>query len=65
MGYHCQRTMNLIDPGSPGAAEEVEFELYDRKGYQAKWLEAKCDSTNVHDDVLRQVLEGIHKVGDQ
>lgn len=29
--------------GHPPEPEEFEFELYDRKGYRAKWLEKKVN----------------------
>lgn len=42
------------EPPEPG---EFEFELYDRKGYRAKWLEEKVDDTNflaIEDTYLAQ-----------
>lgn len=35
--------------------EDVEFELYDRKGYPAPWLEAKLEGEVAY-DVTEQVL---------
>jgi hypothetical protein len=39
---------------------EIEFELYDRKGYHAKWLEAKLDSggpitEKIEEDICNEV----------
>ena len=34
-----------------------EFELYDRKGYRAKWLENKMENTKGEIDRLRDQIE--------
>ena len=41
----------------PPEPEEVEFELYDRKGRRAKWLEKKLEDWQVYADVERQILD--------
>jgi hypothetical protein len=41
----------------PPESEEVEFELYDRNGYRAKWLEKKLEDRQVYADVERQILD--------
>lgn len=46
---------NLVDPGSPPEPAEVEFDLYDRKGYRARWLEEKAtaeDYSRITDEFL-------------
>lgn len=35
---------------------EFEFEVYDRKGYRAKWLEAKV-TEGIEDDLLEAYLK--------
>lgn len=43
----------------PPEPEEVEFNLYDRKGYPAPWLEEKLSDQRVHEDVEDQVIKSI------
>jgi len=49
------RNCDLIDPGTPDEPEDVEIELYDRKGYRARWLEDRL-TADQWDDVHEQVL---------
>ncbi len=35
---------------------DVEFELYDRKGYRAKWLERKMTSAD-EDRIIQELVE--------
>lgn len=34
------------DSWTPSEGGELEFEVYDRKGYRAEWLEEKVDDTS-------------------
>lgn len=34
----------------------MEYQLFDRKGYRAGWLDPKLEHGSVHEDVTRQVL---------
>lgn len=43
----------------PPQEEEVEFELYDRKGYPAGWLESKVMDEDLTGDIKDQVLAAI------
>lgn len=43
-----------MDYSHPAEGGEIEWEIYDRKGYRAKWLEAKMDSRA--EDALYQEL---------
>jgi hypothetical protein len=42
----------------PAEAAEVSFNLYDRRGYRAKWLERKLDAAgdDEYDYVANQIL---------
>lgn len=42
--------------------EEVEYEIFDRKGYRAHWLENKLNNRHVEDDVTQQVLDALNTV---
>lgn len=45
--YSPERTMRITGSGygdaDPPEPEEFEFQLYDRKGYPAAWLESKLN----------------------
>lgn len=45
----------------PPEVEEVEFELYDRRGYPAPWLEEKLDDRRVYEDVVQQIIEALQE----
>lgn len=49
-------TLQAPDP------EEIEYELYDRRGYRALWLEDKLRDRRVEDDVTEQVLAELKSV---
>jgi hypothetical protein len=36
---------------------EMEFELYDRKGYRAEWLDAIAEREGLWDDIESQIWE--------
>jgi hypothetical protein len=59
--YTPYRPMRVTGCGfgdaEPPEPEEVEFELYDRKGYRAKWLEKKLEDRQIYEDVERQILD--------
>lgn len=40
-------------------AEEVEYDLYDRRGYRAAWLEEKMLHRKTEEGVTQQVLRGL------
>ena len=45
---------------SPGASEEVEFTVCDRRGRPASWLQRKLDADRkLADDVYRQVMDAV------
>lgn len=57
--YHREvaaRTWGRSDDWHPGEPEEFEFEVYDRKGYRAKWLEAKLTDRD-YDRILEEYKE--------
>lgn len=48
--YYAGRPMhwgNTMADAEPEEHEEIEFEVYDRKGYKANWLENKLTETDV------------------
>lgn len=55
-GIHDKTTGALIDPGDPPEPEEIEFELFDRRGFKAPWLEAKLTDDDWQ-DIERQLLD--------
>lgn len=60
--YYSPGTDKMITSRSeqPNDPEEVEFELLDRKGYQAPWLEKTLkpeDWSDIQDQVLEKVRE--------
>ena len=56
-GTYCRRTANLVDPGHPAEPPEVDFEVLDRKGYPARWLEAKAEAAD--EDLEAEVLRSL------
>ena len=74
-GIPCQIEVTRFYPGDPGRysgpielcypeeAPEVEFELYDRKGYRARWLEEKLTSTD-EDAIVETCLEHLRDFDD-
>ena len=46
---------DLIDPGHPGSAPSVEYQILDRRGRPAPWLERKIDDGE-HEAVVEQIL---------
>lgn len=51
-----RRTADLVDPGEPGFPAYVEWQLHDRKGYPAQWLEDRL----TNDDIIavdKQILD--------
>ena len=59
IGYSPYREMKVYGSGMgdchPPEPEDFDFEILDRKGYRAKWLEAKMTKKD-----QRQVLEDFH-----
>ena len=41
------------DTWYPPEGEELEYELYDRKGYRAEWLERKIAGTDEEIELIR------------
>ena len=39
---------------------ELEFDLYDRRGYRAKWLEAKMHRCDGYEDVAGQIERALN-----
>jgi len=68
MGVHDRKSGALIDPGHPGADEDVEFTLHDREGNPAPWLWDKADELELMDQVLAKIHsiqnEGHHAVSE-
>lgn len=62
--YHKAEPMRIYGSGygdcDPPEPEEFEFRLLDRKGYPAKWLEAKLT-----DDIEQQIYEDFQNYLDQ
>ena len=68
-GIPCQVEVVHYEPYDPGVTSgppehcyppeggEFEVELYDRKGYRARWLEAKLDDEEL--ERLRQAYEAV------
>lgn len=51
--YNCDSDMDYY-----GYWVNVNYELYDRKGYRAKWLENKMTSQD-HADLLEFIIENL------
>jgi hypothetical protein len=51
----------------PAEAEEVSFELYDRRGYRAQWLERKLDAAgdDEYEHVTQQILNQMAAEADE
>ena len=62
-GLHCGRTGALIDPGEPPEPPEVEYDLRDRRGYPAPWLERMMGGDD-WDAVTGQVLSSAGRAPD-
>lgn len=45
-----------VDYSHPEEGGDVEFELYDRKGYRARWLEKKMESCRGEEDRIAEEL---------
>ena len=45
------------DTWYPPEGEEIEYELYDRKGYRAEWLERKIRGTEEEENLITFLLE--------
>ena len=76
-GIPCQIEVTYFYGGSPGRtsgpvelcypeeAPEIEYELFDRRGYRAKWLEAKaCTSRSAEDEIYTACLEHMRELAD-
>lgn len=65
-GIPCQVDVTYYQPGEdycinsaslePNAPEEFEFNLLDRKGYPAAWLESKMTESDI-DRILEEYLD--------
>jgi len=47
-----------IDHWLPDEPEEIEFEVYDRKGYRAEWLERKISDKD-RSRIEKQLMEEV------
>ena len=64
MGIPAQAEITHYEPGLPGKrtghpdtwyppeGEEIEYQLFDRKGYRAEWLERKIAGTNEEKELI-------------
>ena len=64
----CQIDVTYFDPGEPeclyghpdswhpGTGAEIEFEVFDRRGYRAEWLERKITDA-IRSEIEEQCIE--------
>lgn len=66
-GIPCQVAITHYEPYDPGnwheppSGGEIEFEVYDRKGYRAAWLERKVtedDEVRIFKEYEAEIQEG-------
>jgi len=69
-GIPCQIEVTHYEPYDPGnwhepaSGGEIEVEVYDRRGYRAKWLEAKVTEADI-DELYRQHTERLQGLRDE
>ena len=53
-----------VDKCYPADPAELEYELYDRKGYRAGWLESKIAGTTEEEDLISRLHEIVENRGE-